>query len=338
MDTPSKNKKIFQDALLVSFETRHPGDKKSNHGLAIKAAEHLGISGDRYGNTIRTIPKNIMQRIRTPARHAREFMKEHTTIWATSRTNLNGSRMSGNQYLLMTDKLVEFEEGMTAFRFEWEDRKHKELYSQWGTICAEAPTALNDAYNPDHFPPLEELKKQFEWKVSLEPLWDVADISRDVRLKASKDLVDRCVEGAQRDQAMRMSNAVGSLAERVIDLTSDIAERMDYTPDPTAVTKKGAQDKRKGNNLPKAPTWKKFSDLTDTLEGMNGMFEDDALSETVEKMRDLGSHIEGMGSSEDIRKTLLESEPEREKLKDQLDEIKNTAAPALHRFDEFMDS
>ena len=68
------------------------------------------------------------------------------------------------------------------------------------------------------------------------------------------------------------------------------------------------------------------------------MFEDDALSETVEKMRDLSSNIEEMGSSEDVRKTLLESEPEREKLKDQLDEIKNTAAPALHRFDEFMDS
>ena len=321
-------KKLFEGALLVSFDTRHPGDKKSNRSIAIQASDYLGIDNDRFGSVIHTIPKNIMQRIRTPARYAREFMKSKAIIWSSSKNNSNGGRVSGGQYLLTTDKLPEFEEGMAKYRRQWEDLKRTELFSEWDMIRAEAPTALNDAYDERYFPPIDELKKQFEWNVRLVPLWDVNDISNDVRLKASSDLVDSCIEEAQRDQAMRISNAIGSVAESVIDLASDIGGRMEYNPDP--------KDKRKGNVLPKAPTWKKLSDLTDTLEDVNGMFEDDALGETAEKMRELRDHVENMGSPEEIRKTLQSDSDERGDLKSKLDRIKETVAPALNRFDEFM--
>ena len=322
-------KKLFEDALLVSFDTRHPGDKKSNRILAERAASALGIESSRYGNVIHTIPKNIMQRIRTPARHAREFMKANTIVWSASKNNDNGGRVSGGQYLLTTDKLPEFEKGMAVHRQEWEDKKRTELFSKWDIICAEAPTALNDAYDERYYPPLDELRKQFEWNVRLNPLWDVRDISNDVRLKASSELVETCIEEAQRDQSARISNAIGSMAERVIDLTSDIAGRMVYNPDP--------EDKRKGNNLPKAPTWKKLSELTDTLSDVNNMFDDDALSDTVDKMRGFQRHIESMGSSEDIRKTLQEDSSKRAKLQNELADIQDAASPALGRFDEFMD-
>ena len=322
-------KKLFEGALLVSFDTRHPGDKKSNRALADRAADHLGIDSSRYGNVIHTIPKNIMQRIRTPARHARELMKRETIVWSASKNNYNGGRVSGGQYLLTTDKLPKFESGMGKYRQEWEDLKRTELFSKYDMICAEAPTALNDAYDPRYYPPIDELKKQFEWNVRLNPLWDVNDITNDVRLKASNDLVETCIEEAQRDQAMRISNAVGSMAERVIDLTSDIADRMVYDPDPS--------DKRKGNNLPKAPTWKKLSDLTDTLDSVNQMFDDDALTETVEKMREFQGRVGNMGSAKDIREALQKDSSERDRLKNELADIQDAASPALNRFDEFMD-
>jgi len=330
-DSTSKGgemKKLFEGALLVSFDTRHPGDKKSNKALANRAADHLGIDSSRYGNVIHTIPKNIMQRIRTPARHAREFMKRHTIIWSASRNDENGGRVTGGQYLLTTDKLVEFESGMNIHRQEWEDRKRRELFAQYDRICEKAPTALNDAYDEKYFPPLDELKKQFEWNVTLTPLWDVNDISNDVRLKASSELVNNCIEEAQRDQSMKISNAIGSVAENVIELTSDIAERMEYDPDP--------KDKRKGNNLPKAPTWKKLSELTDTLESVSELFEDDDLTETVTKMRQFESHVQGMGDAKEIRETLQGDESERETLKDKTDEIQKSASRALNKFDAFM--
>ena len=63
---------------------------------------------------------------------------------------------------------------------------------------------------------------------------------------------------------------------------------------------------------------------------------DDDLTETVTKMRQFESHVQGMGDAKEIRETLQGDESERETLKDKTDEIQKSASRALNKFDAFM--
>ena len=346
-------KKLFEGAVLVGFSVSHPGDKKSSRELTGMAADRLNLDSGLLGTHVLKIPGNRVQRIRQPAQAARNLMKRLGIVWTANTNNAYGGRLSQGQYLLMSEQLVEFSEGMERYRMQWEDLKRTELFSQWPNILEDyakkLDRALADAtddidrraayiaYNPDNFPSLDKLKKSFSWDVKVDPLLDIADIQKDIRLRAPAEVMEQVVKDAKRNQAMRISNAVGSMAERVIDMTANMAEAIhNYDPDP--------KDKRKGNTLPKGPSYKNLSELADTLENVNKVLDDSSLADTVEKMREFEDHIDsitaGSGTPKEqaaaIRKVLKKGGGDKDKIVEGLDSITNTAVPALSKFDEFM--
>lgn len=324
----SAKPKIFENASLVSLEVKLFGATRTNRQLTKQLIERNSIKQGRARATIDIIPKEYERNIRKPVTDARRMIKQYTVPWLDSSTNSNQSKTGKQWYLCMAKHLPLLDPEVSKFRMQWEDQT-RHLFSSWSTVLKDASVDLGNAYDPRNYPPLDQLKEAYDWDFQLKAIYEITG-SDDVRLNASDEWVERCVEGARREQNRRISNAIGSMAQQVKDFAEDVAERMDYNPDPN--------DGRKGNTLPKAPTWKELSRLTDTLEDMNEMFEDDALSSTVSKMRDFEDRVRNIGSANAVRDVLKEDQGERESFKESIDDIGKSVLPALDRFDDLMSS
>jgi len=324
----STKPKIFENALLVSLEVKLFGATKTSSQLTRQLIEQNDIKQGRARASVDIIPKEYERGIRKPVTDARRTIKQYTVPWLDSSTDSNQSKTGRQWYLCMSKHLPLLDTDVTKFRMRW-DHQTRSLFSNWSAVLKDASVDLGNAYDPSNYPPLEQLKEAYHWDFQLKGLYEITD-SHDARLKASEELIERCVEGARREQSRRIANAIGSMARQVKDFAEDVAGRMDYNPDP--------KDGRKGNTLPKAPTWKELSRRTDTLEDMNEMFEDDALSDTVTKMRDFEDRVRKIGSANDVRHVLKENQEERENFKESIDEIGKSVLPALNRFDDLMSS
>ena len=318
--------RVHENAVVASLETTSAGSKKNSRNVARAGANELSMSADFTTGGYKLWPTSIDNAIRKPVTDARAYLKEVGVPWSVSRNNANGGKLSSNQYLIPADKLVVFEKIMSGYRMEREQLIQKNLFDRWDIIRREAKTNLGTEYDERHFPDISELRQKFTWEVNVEPLWDIRDIANDVRLKAPQGVIDRAIEDAKRQQSQRITNAMSSIVEDVLSDAETIIEGIDSY-------EHNQDDRRKGNTLPKAPKWRRLSRLVDRVEGMNRVFEDDALSDAVYEMRSLEDRIRNIGSADDVRKLLKNDERERDRFKEIMDDIGRSVLPALHRHD-----
>ena len=324
------NKKLFENFTLTGINVKQYGHLKRCKELSDAGADATGIDKRRAKGQVAIFDEGIVRAIKAPVSQARMYMKSVTDPWSTSRNNDNGSRVSGNEYLLAPEKLAEYEERMASYRMEWERLLESNLFSQWDLFRVEALTQLNGRFQ-EFFIPVEDLRKRFHWETWIKPLIDVDNIGEDIRLKAPSEVIDRCVEGAKREQAQKIANVIGSMADNVMDEANAIVKRLDEY-----VHVEG--DNRK-NTLPYEKGWKKLEDLADKIDGWRQALDDEDLTDAADKIRDLMVSIKDLGGGDlgAARSALSgEDDTERKNIRDKLTDITTAAAPATDRFDQFM--
>ena len=220
------NKKLYENFLITGISVSQYGYLKRCKELSDAGADATGIDPRRAKGQVAIFDEAIVRAIKAPVAQARGYMKSVTVPWTTSRNNENGGRVSGNEYLLAPDKLVEYEERMSGYRMEWERLLERNLFSQWDLFRVEALTQLNGRFQ-EFFIPVEDLRKRFSWDTWIKPLVDEANIGDDIRLKAPSEVIDRCVEGAKREQAQKIANVIGGMADSVMDEANAIVKRID---------------------------------------------------------------------------------------------------------------
>jgi hypothetical protein len=139
------------------------------------------------------------------------------------------------------------------------------------------------------------------------------------------------VEGAKREQAQKIANVIGGMADSVMDEANAIVKRIDEY-----VHIEG--DNRK-NTLPYEKGWNKLEDLADKIDGWRQALDDEDLTDAADKIRDLIKDIKDLGGGDlgAARSALSgEDDTERKNIRDKLTDITTTAAPATDRFDDFM--
>jgi len=324
------NKKLYENFLITGISVSQYGYLKRCKELSDAGADATGIDPRRAKGQVAIFDEAIVRAIKAPVAQARGYMKSVTVPWTTSRNNENGGRVSGNEYLLAPDKLVEYEERMSGYRMEWERLLERNLFSQWDLFRVEALTQLNGRFQ-EFFIPVEDLRKRFSWDTWIKPLVDEANIGDDIRLKAPSEVIDRCVEGAKREQAQKIANVIGGMADSVMDEANAIVKRIDEY-----VHVEG--DNRK-NTLPYEKGWNKLEDLADKIDGWRQALDDEDLTDAADKIRDLIKDIKDLGGGDlgAARSALSgEDDTERKNIRDKLTDITTTAAPATDRFDDFM--
>jgi len=324
------NKKLYENFLITGISVSQYGYLKRCKELSDAGADATGIDPRRAKGQVAIFDEAIVRAIKAPVAQARGYMKSVTVPWTTSRNNENGGRVSGNEYLLAPDKLVEYEERMSGYRMEWERLLERNLFSQWDLFRVEALTQLNGRFQ-EFFIPVEDLRKRFSWDTWIKPLVDEANIGDDIRLKAPSEVIDRCVEGAKREQAQKIANVIGGMADSVMDEANAIVKRIDEY-----VHVEG--DNRK-NTLPYEKGWNKLEDLADKIDGWRQALDDEDLTDAADKIRDLMKDIKDLGGGDlgAARSALSgEDDTERKNIRDKLTDITTTAAPATDRFDDFM--
>jgi len=324
------NKKLFENFMLTGINVRQYGHLKRCKELSDAGANATGIDPRRAKGQVAIFDEAIVRAIKAPVAQARSYMKTVTDPWTTSRNNDNGGRVSGNEYLLAPERLVRYEETMTRYRMEWERLLESHLFSQWDLFRVEALTQLNGRFQ-EFFIPIEDLRKRYSWETWIKPLVDEANIGEDIRLKAPSAVIDRCVEGARREQAQKIANVVGSIADSVMDEANAIVKRLDEY-----VHVEG--DNRK-NTLPYEKGWKKLGDLADKIDMWRQALDDEDLTDAADRIRDLMGDIESLGDGDlgAARSALSgEDDTERNKLRGKLTSVAIAAAPATDRFDKFM--
>jgi len=321
---------IYENCVKTGLTITGYGHLKRCKDLSDAGADATGIDKGRAKAQVAIFDEAIVRVIKTPENRARSYMKSVTVPWSTSRNNDNGGRISGNEYLLAPEKLVQYEEVMAQYRMEWERLLERNLFSQWDLFRAEALTQLNGRFQ-EFFIPVEDLRKRFSWETWIKPLVDEANIGNDIRLKAPSEVIERCVEGAKREQAQKIANVVGSIADSVMDEANAIVKRLDEY-----VHNEG--DNRK-NTLPYEKGWKKLEDLADKIDVWRQALDDEDLTDAADKIRDLMGDIKDLGGGDisAARSALSgEDDTERKNVRDKLTDITTTAAPATDRFDKFM--
>jgi len=324
------NEKLFENFMLTGMNVSQYGHLKRCKELSDAGAEATGIDPRRAKGQVAIFDEAVVREIKAPVAQARSYMKSVTDPWTTSRNNDNGGRISGNEYLLAPEKLVQYEEVMAQYRMEWERLLERNLFSQWDLFRAEALTQLNGRFQ-EFFIPVEDLRKRYSWETWIKPLVDEANIGNDIRLKAPSEVIERCVEGAKREQAQKIANVVGSIADSVMDEANAIVKRLDEY-----VHNEG--DNRK-NTLPYEKGWKKLEDLADKIDVWRQALDDEDLTDAADKIRDLMGDIKDLGDGDisAARSALSgEDDTERKNVRDKLTDITTAAAPATDRFDKFM--
>ena len=301
------NKKLFENFTLTGINVKQYGHLKRCKDLSDAGADATGIDKRRAKGQVAIFDEGIVRAIKAPVSQARMYMKSVTDPWSTSRNNDNGSRVSGNEYLLAPEKLVEYEERMTSYRMEWERLLESNLFSQWDLFRVEALTQLNGRFQ-EFFIPVEDLRKRFHWETWIKPLIDVANIGEDIRLKAPSEVIDRCVDEA---------NAIVKRLDEYVHVEGD----------------------NRKNTLPYEKGWKKLEDLADKIDGWRQALDDEDLTDAADRIRDLMKDIKDLGGGDlsAARSALSgEDDTERKNVRDKLTDITKAAAPATDKFDTFM--
>ena len=318
--------RIFEHSVLVRIASSNFGGVKVSKPVTNEIVDTHEVKRGSIKVMVNIIPEEYRREIRKPVTHARNFMKKLCVPWTEASIDRNSKKTGHSWYLCMQDREEELQERFNQYKEVWLQETGR-LFDNWEHIRAMAPHNLKIAFEENHFPPLQEVRDAYRFEYEPAFLYGEKGLAdpNDIRLKASESLIQRCAESARRAGTMKIANAICSVAQDVQEFAEEVSDQMEYDPDP--------KDGRKGNTLPKAPKWRRLSRLVDRVEGMNQVFEDDALSDAVYEMRNLEDRIRNIGSADDVRKLLKNDERERDRFKEIMDDIGRAVLPALHRHD-----
>lgn len=355
MTTTTKKKparQLYDNGMLVRL--RAPGWQGVKTDPRIKAivcketgADESAVTGSKI-----IVPRTLIKEIKSPVEVARFHLKEVAVPWSANKSDLSGNRKEDGFWLVYQKDLpaleVIFRDCRTA-----REKAIRKFLRMYDDVIAERRVSLGSLFSQDDYPTKNWLKERFSWTVEVKPLWDLADVEKDLRLKLPASWSAEQVQLARLDEAKRIGNAVAAAANEVVTFVTDTTTKLrDYDPDsmtvecseclfpphhfpdPNCKKCKGTgvtEDKRKGNTFRDKTLFANVPKLRERIERLNEMLGDDALVDSVKSLTDLEKLLNSTDGKE-----IRENGKLREKVAEGLDDAAQKAAPATDRIAELM--
>lgn len=337
---PKDTKQFFESWVITGLEVEKWGTVKQHKQLAVEGAKAVGVAPYRAKGAVAILDEGISRAINKPVTQARQHMKEMTVPWSTSMNNDNGSRISGNEYLLNPKDVDRFRKMMEVYKQDWDIVLQEKLFSQWPFLLATAEDELGkDFFEHCDFPDLDTLRRQYSWHVKFDILTDVADVTRDIRLSAPQSIIDHAVDSMERQQASKFSNAVWHLANSVRKEANEIiyGDKGDGGIDGYVYT---PGNNKTGNTLPKKPGWESLANTADRLDQWTSVLDNENLTEASTLIKELVGDIEELGDGDlsKARSALSgEDSTKRDEVREKLSNISDAVGESMTtKLDDFL--
>jgi hypothetical protein len=320
MTQPSK---LYENGVLIRL--RAPGWSATIADPRIKeiaaastGADTHALTGSKY-----IIPRNLIKDIKSPVDRARRAISSVSIPWSANRVDDRGNRKEDGMWLCPSSELPDLEVILRNCR---QDREAalRSFLADYENIIAERRVTLGTLFNDFDYPEKDWIKEKFSWDVDIVPLWSLADVEDDLRLKLPAAWAEEQIEHARKEEAKRIAYAVASVAHEAVDFVEDTASKLnEYQPND--------EDGRKGNTFKNKTLYKNVTRLRERMEKVNVMLGDDALHDTISALQAVESTLGGTDPGE------LRTNPEtRKALADALTTAAEKARPATDRLGDLL--
>ena len=336
--------------VLISLRAGHMSDRTMDKALRALTSQESGLSEDVVGTSKRILPKGLIPKIRKQYSIARKEIVDLCIPWTCNEVDEKGSRKEDARWLVLNKNLPQLEGTLNKCRVAREILIDK-LCENWDDILDQMREDLTDEkmgkcwFNPDDYPrDVEEVRKKFHWTVKLEPVPTADEQEADIRLKLPKEYAERAIEQAREEERARIANVFTATALRIAEWTSLARDGTTGDGGVAGFTPlaEGETDGRKGDTLPKRPTWKEMDVHISIAEDINETLRDSAIGEAVKRMKALQARLFPEGedfdeSYENMREELKSSPEARDELVQEINEIEEAVTPAFdQQFNELM--
>jgi hypothetical protein len=348
MSKPSeRQRKLYDNALLISLRAPGYSGRKTDDRIQKAAADHLGIMpGDLSGSKV-LVPAHYLKQITAPVAVARFNLKRLGVPWTSNKSDLRGNRKEDGKWLVYTGSLPELEKVLSECKAARE-KAVKYFLDRYDDVIAAQMVSLGPLFRQEDYLTRDELQDRFSWTVEITPLWSLANVEDDLRLKLPASWAEDQVKVARQEEGKRISNAVAAAAGEVVAFVTETVEKLrSYDPDamlkdctdcdprmPSKKCKKcegtgQVEDKRVGNTFRDKTLYKSVPALRERLTYLNEMLGDKALSETIESLAGVEDLLDGT-TGDQVRK----DKATRDSVADAMEGVAETVRPATDRIGE----
>jgi hypothetical protein len=201
---------LAQKAVLASLNISGWSPRRLDKRVTREVAHRHGAAENagRYNKLL--FAKEATEKLTQLASSARHTFYEMSQPWLD-----NGARVLPSAlYVPFSQKMRTFEQDYTgaveAFCREYPDH------------ILEAKRRLNGLFNPADYPPQQEVRRQFAFKVTIMPCPDAADFRVDLAQEHADDI------RADIEERMReaLLNTMRNSADRIVEVVGHMAERL----------------------------------------------------------------------------------------------------------------
>ena len=341
-------RKLYDNGVLIRLKAPGWSGAKSDPRIREIIVNETGASSDAVSGSKLIVPRAVLKGIKAPVEKARWHLKEVAVPWSSNRTDLKGNRKEDGQWLVYQADLPALEE---IFRGAREEREKalKSFLNSFDDIIASRRVTLGTLFDQGDYPTREWLEEKFSWTVEITPLWSLANVEKDLRMKLPQSWADEQVKIARREESKRISNAVADVANDVVKFIGDTVDKLDkYNPDATIACGKcdplkidlsckkcsgsgRVKDGRAGVAFKDKTIYQNVPKMRERMTRLNEMFADKALSDTVDALVKVEELLEGT-SGDDLRK----DDKFRKDVAKTMSEAVEKAMPATDRLGELM--
>mgnify|MGYP003636595310 FL=1 len=329
-------RKLYDNGVLIRLKAPGWSGDKSDPRIREIIVNETGASSDAVSGSKLIVPRAVLKGIKAPVEKARWHLKEVAVPWSSNRTDLKGNRKEDGQWLVYQADLPALEE---IFRGAREEREKalKSFLNSYDDIIASRRVTLGTLFDQEDYPTRDWLADKFSWTVEITPLWSLANVEKDLRMKLPQSWADEQVKIARREESKRISNAVADVANDVVEFIGDTIDKLNgYNPDATKPCPSCAElnfvdlscekchgsgqvkDGRGGATFRDKTIYQNIPKMRERMTRLNEMFADEALSDTVDALVKVEELLEGTSGDDlrkddkfrkDVAKTVLASPP-----------------------------
>lgn len=206
---------IEERALLVRLGISTWSAKKTDKEVSREVTESKHAQADRGTFRKGLISRSALKKIQKVESAARSTHRTLTLPW-----NDDGAR------IITTEGYQHYSKVMRDYRVAMQDAVD-EFLEGYPDLIKQAKTDLGDLFNPEDYPPVEDIRRKFSFDV--EPI--TIPVARDFRAKVSNAEAKAIAKDIERRTSARLDAAIKDVWQRIAEVTEKMFKKLeDYKP------------------------------------------------------------------------------------------------------------
>ena len=236
-------------AMIVSVVVENPPKTRTDRKAITETAKKFNVDPEALNLSKDLYPKHLIEPIEQVERRARAHAKNGNYVW------------DRNKFLLVMTRFMEFADKATEIELE-HSQAVTVFLNNFSNVLMEAQNNLGDLYDPDLYPSLDTLKRQFvlKFKYSL-----LTEDPNDIRQNLPPSVRDEIVAATSADIMESMAGLRRAPLEQLRDHLCHLTDKLSEPP-----TEKRDRD---GNLIELRPSIFRNSSVDKIFEECNRILE-----------------------------------------------------------------